>query len=419
MSIFKGHTISVNQLLNFIPESLLIHLSETSKVDYYTKVLHGKKMFYLLMYGILENDRLSQRTIEDTFNDPVFKLLFQLDESERVRRSSISERLSKIDADFFRQIYECIYSRFSDLYSGSESQKYNLIRVDSSMVCEASTKLVEGIDNKSGKRAAKYSIGFDVVLPCEAKVFTSPMYASEDYALPEVVSSHLKQESGHQNIYVFDRGLQPTRNISDFTKQSTTFIARAKENRKYIELESFINESATLDLGDIILVKDLKANLYTGVPRVSKKGKKWYKELLVEESFRLIIASSKGEAEKQFWFLTNNFELPAKEITDAYKRRWDIEVFFRFIKQELNASHLLSLNKNGIEVMLYMTLIVAMLLLIYKRINNIGYKTAKRRFTMEVRNLDIDLIVIKCGGGPIYFSKQKRSDRNSSDQSWI
>ena len=98
--------------------------------------------------------------------------------------------------------------------------------------------------------------------------------------------------------------------------------------------------------------------------------------------------------------VTNNFEYSAKEITQAYRRRWDIEVFFRFIKQELNVSHLVSLNKNGIQVMLYMTLIVAMLILIYKNANNIGYKTAKRRFKMEVRNLAIAMIIIKSGGDP-------------------
>ncbi|MEZ4890090.1 MAG: hypothetical protein R2779_05885 [Crocinitomicaceae bacterium] len=42
--------------------------------------------------------------------------------------------------------------------------------------------------------------------------------------------------------------------------------------------------------------------------------------------------------------------------------RWDIEVFFRFIKQELNVSHLISLNKNGMQVMIYVTMIVAMLI---------------------------------------------------------
>lgn len=82
---------------------------------------------------------------------------------------------------------------------------------------------------------------------------------------------------------------------------------------------------------------------------------------------RLIVARSKTDPAMEYWFITNDFELTAKEITDAYRKRWDIEVFFRFTKQELNASHLISLNKNGIEVMLYMTLIVAMLVLIYKK----------------------------------------------------
>lgn len=79
-------------------------------------------MFYLLLYGILENEKLSQRTLEDTFNDPVFKTLFSLDKEEKVRRSSISERLSKIDTDYFKQIYDCIYEQFSNTYSPSEKQ---------------------------------------------------------------------------------------------------------------------------------------------------------------------------------------------------------------------------------------------------------------------------------------------------------
>lgn len=381
-------------------------MSEHTKVDYYSKVLHGKKLFYLLMYGILENDRLSQRTLEDTFNDPVFKMLFKLEQSESVRRSSISERLSKIDSDYFKLIYECVYEQFSQIYSHTEKQKYNLIRVDSSMVSEACRKLQEeGIAHKNGKKSVKYSIGFDGILPCEAKIYTTSKYANEDTALPEVVRSHIKQEDGHLNIYVIDRGLQSARTMKDFSKDSVSFIIRAKENRKCVELESFIKEDTTTDLGSLTLVKDSKVYLYTGVPLITKKGTKRWKEELVEVPFRLIVADSKVEPDKQFWFITNEFDLDAQEITDAYRHRWDIEVFFRFIKQELNASHLLSLNKNGIEVILYMTLIVAMFILIYKHANDIGYKTAKRRFAMEMRNLVISMIVIECGGDPSIFFK--------------
>lgn len=214
MAAFKDHKIGVNHLLGVIPENLLANLALTTKVDHYSKVLHGKKMFYLLVFGILENGKLSQRTLEDTFNDSVFKLLFNLDEEEKVRRSSISERLSKIDPDYFKQIYECIYEQFSESYSFTEREKYNLIRVDSSMVSETVGKLMEGLDNKSGKKAVKYSIAFDGMLPCYSNVFTSPTYSSEDIALPEVVMNHVKQESDHQNIYILDRGIQSSRTMT-------------------------------------------------------------------------------------------------------------------------------------------------------------------------------------------------------------
>ena len=148
--------------------------------------------------------------------------------------------------------------------------------------------------------------------------------------------------------------------------------------------------------------------LYTGQPVINKRGNKHYRQVLVKEPLRLIVARSKTDPAMEYWFITNDFELTAKEITDAYRKRWDIEVFFRFIKQELNASHLISLNKNGIEVMLYMTLIVAMLVLIYKKANKIGYKTAKRRFAMEVRDLAIAMIVLQCGGDPNLFFKIKK-----------
>jgi len=403
MSVFKDHKISVNQLLGVIPEALLSKLSLTTKVDYYAKILHGKKMFYLLLYGILENEKLSQRTLEDTFNDVIFKTLFDLDKSESIRRSSISERLSKIDSDYFREIYQCIYQQFYDAYPNKNSEKHHLIHVDSSMVSEASGKLLEGLDNKSGKKSVKYSVAFDGLLPCHFNVFTDKKYSSEDVALPEAILGHVKQESDHQNIYVIDRGLQSTRTMNSFSKDSIGFIIRAKENRKHIELDCLMTQNQEVDLGELTLIKDSKVQLYTGKAINNKKGNIHYREELVETPFRLIIAKTKSEDSKEFWFITNDFDLSAKEVAQAYRRRWDIEVFFRFIKQELNVSHLVSLNKNGIEVMLYMTLIVAMLILIYKKANKIGYKTAKRRFKMELRNLAIAMIVVKCEGKLDHF----------------
>lgn len=82
-----------------MPETHLSKLSATTKVDYYAKVLHGKKLF---------------------------KTLFDLDKSETVRRSSISKRLSKINSDYFRQIYQCGFPQFYDAYPQKNSEKYHI-----------------------------------------------------------------------------------------------------------------------------------------------------------------------------------------------------------------------------------------------------------------------------------------------------
>ena len=399
MSVFKDHKISLKQVLEFVPEALLSHLSATTKVDYYSKVLHGKKMFYLLLFCIFDNEKLSQRTLEDTFNSSGFKALFGLGEEEKVRRSSISERLSKIDSHYFKEIYEQMYGRFSELYSKSEIEKYNLIRVDSTIVADTCNKLKEGIDQKSGKKLVKFSFSFDGILPSGVEVFTAQKYSSEESALPQAILKHTLKEIGHDNIYIIDRGLQSTRTMKDFDKESIKFIIRSKENRKFEEIETYLDVENPLKWEDWRLVKDSKVKLFTGKPILNKRGNIHHREEKVETEFRLVIIKNE-KTNKEFWFLTNEFELSAKEITDYYRKRWDIEVFFRFMKQELNLSHLVSLNKNGIEVMVYMTMIASMLLLIYKKANNLGYKTAKRRIAMELRDMVTAILIIFAGGNP-------------------
>lgn len=400
MANFKDHKVSVNKLLGFIPEALLSHLSTSTKVDHYSKVLHGKKVFYLLLYAILDNEKLSQRTLEDTFNYSGFKTLFNLDESETVRRSSISERLSKIDSSYFKEIFEYMYDQFSESYNQSERKKYNLMRIDSTIVSEAAGKLKEGIDMKTGKKNIKFSISFDGILPAGVEIFNTKSYASEENALPEAILKQVKKDVEHRNIYIIDRGLQSTRVMKDFSQKNIKFVIRSKENRKYQEIESLIKEGQDLDIGDNLLIKDSIVKLYTGTPINNKQGNIHYREEIIENQFRLVIVKNKEQPEKIFWFLTNDFELTAKEVAEYYRRRWDIEVFFRFIKQELNVSHLVSLSKNGMEVMIYMTLIVAMLVLIYKKANNLGYKTAKRRFVMELRELIMAIMITLSGGDP-------------------
>ena len=109
---------------------------------------------------------------------------------------------------------------------------------------------------------------------------------------------------------------------------------------------------------------------------------------------------------KLIYFLTNRFDLSVTEIVDIYKRRWDIEVFFKFIKQNLHTKHFLSHNMNGIKVTFYMILIISLMLMIYKIFNKIdSYKDTIFHFTEEIKLEIYKAIAIISGGYPERLEK--------------
>ena len=215
--------------------------------------------------------------MEDTFNSSGFKALFGLGEDEKVRRSSISERLSKIEVNYFREIYEQMYGRFSELYDKSEIEKYNLIRVDSTIVADTCSKLKEGIDQKSGKKLVKFSFSLMVFYLLVLKFYRSKIFFRRIGTFRSNFKTSQKEEY-HDNIYVIDRGLQSTRTMKNFEEQSVKFIIRSKENRKFEEIESFLETENSVKWGDWVVLKDSKIKLYTGKPIQNKRGNQHYRE---------------------------------------------------------------------------------------------------------------------------------------------
>lgn len=398
MSLFD-HKISLNDIIREIPDMELSRLARESNVDYCTKVLTGKLVFYLLLYGMLRIDRLSQRGLADAFASPVFKLIFDTGGKKTISHSSISERLSVIDLDFFKSSYEVIYRRLSSLYTPNEIEKMLLQRVDSTLVTEVGNKLVEGMTcgNEHKKmKMIKYTMNFDGMFASFSQVHTQEAYANESLALPENVLGHFKQEKHHATVYVFDRGQASGERFTEFNQQDgLLFVGRLADNRRLKFVQEMVFENNDFQYGT--LIQDQKVQIYGSKEVINGKGNLVKKQILLDEHFRVIrFMPTKGD--KEIILITNIFHLSAETIATMYKQRWDIEVFFRFLKQELNFSHFLSLNENGIQVIMYMTLITAMLVMIYKKENQIGYKTAVRRMGIELENLVMAIVVIQSGG---------------------
>jgi transposase len=380
----KRQDVTAKELLKLIPDEEFTKLLVDSEVDYQVKKLYGRNLFYILLYGLLESSRMSLRSLEDVYKSNKFKFLFNLNNQKNVKFNTISARLSNVNIEFFENVYELIYKIFSSRYSSQEALTYKITRVDSSMVCEIANKLEEGMivgtKKENGKKQIKYTISLTDILPSSVEMFTGQTELSEDVTIPKVILKNLDKKQ--DNIFVFDRGVQSREQFCRMDENDFKFVTRVREVARHEILRSYIVPK-DLRVGNLQVLSDDKVYLFG-------KHKK------VEHPFRLI--KSINERNEPLWFLTNDFSISIEEIIGIYKKRWDIEVFFRFIKQELNFKHFVSTSKNGIKVILYMTLILAMLILIYKKYNNVGYKTAKRRFYYEIDDM-ILLMVAKLSGG--------------------
>jgi transposase len=242
----------------------------------------------------------------------------------------------------------------------------------------------------------KYTIAYDGMFGSFAQIHTDGKYANESLALPENVVLHVKKCEDHASVYLFDRGQSSTAKFVEMkSHQGLLFVGRLQEKRKLNIVKEFDLTFKKFEFG--ILKMDALVRLYKVSPVLDKNGNEQRKLVLDTETFRVIRFRQKNKKE-DIILITNILYLPAQTIASMYRRRWDIEVFFRFLKQEINFSHFLSLNENGIEVILYMTLIAAMLIMIYKKENEIGFKTAKRRIEIELQELILATVVRQVGG---------------------
>ena len=72
------------------------------------------------------------------------------------------------------------------------------------------------------------------------------------------------------------------------------------------------------------------------------------------------------ETGKRYIFLTNNFHLAAKTIAEIYRQRWQIEIFFKWIKQNLKIKKFYGTSKNALMTQIWIAVITMLLLLYYK-----------------------------------------------------
>ena len=150
-------------------------------------------------------------------------------------------------------------------------------------------------------------------------------------------------------FYIMDRGYIDFGQLYRFTQESAFFVIRAKKNLDYSRRSYRPVDPSTGLRSDQTIV-------LTG-PKTSK---------LYPDPLRRITYFD-VETKRRFVFLTNNFTLPALTIALLYKYRWQIELFFKWIKQHLRIKAFYGTSKNAVKSQIWIAISIYVLVAIIKK----------------------------------------------------
>jgi len=151
------------------------------------------------------------------------------------------------------------------------------------------------------------------------------------------------------SFYIMDRGYLDFARLYRLTQFCAFFVTRAKTSLKCRRLYSHpVDRSVGLRCDQTIVL--------TGY--ISSKG---YPDKLRRTRY------FDGEKEKHLTFLSNNFIIPALTIAQLYKCRWQVELFFRWIKQHLRIKAFYGTSKNAVKTQIWIAISVYVLVAIIKK----------------------------------------------------
>lgn len=163
---------------------------------------------------------------------------------------------------------------------------------------------------------------------------------------------HLRLEAG--SFYVMDRGYLHFQRLARFTDAAAFFVIRSKSKLHHKVITKHASDAASGVLADERVV-------LTG-----RYTREHYPAQLRRIEFRDALR------DRTFVFLTNNFELHACQIAQLYKSRWQVELFFKWIKQHLRIKAFFGTSANAVRTQIWTAIATYVLVAIIKKRLNVS-----------------------------------------------
>ena len=346
---FTGQPV-FSQLLKLIPDDLFFKLARKHSSDRYCKKFDSKHHLISMLFAVFNQCTSIREVI--TGLQVASPKLGHIRLTHNICRSTFADankrRPEAFFGDFFHQLYHFHYG-LADSRKGFKAKSYEqrLFIMDATII-SLFHDVLKGIGptaangrRKGGLKAHMLiKAGHDV--PCLVNLTAA---AVNDKAFWD----HISLSPG--SIITFDKGYAQFRQFDKWTKAGVTWVTRSIDQwhvhrRKTRELSR--------DQIDAGVISDELVTL--GDPKQRKT---------VKVNARIIRFIDK-EKQKEFFFVTNNTKFAPTIIADIYRRRWQIELLFKRIKQRYPLRYFLGESVNAIKIQVWCALIADLLVKIVK-----------------------------------------------------
>jgi putative transposase len=262
-----------------------------------------------------------------------------------VPRSTFSDANNMRPASFYEALFEKVYQCCRQIAPKHKFKfKNKLYSLDASII-DLSLEAFPWASFRRTKSAVKIHTLLDHsgYLPAFVSITDGKTHETK-------VAHSLRLPKG--SIVVEDRAYTDYRWFANLHENGIFFVTRQKSNAVYQVVERRnVNRKQGLTSDQTIRLTGTKGSL---CPHPLRR-----------------VGYRDPETGRHYVFLTNNFKLAAKTIADIYKERWQIEIFFRWIKQNLKIKSFIGNSRNAVMTQLYVALIAYLLLFLFKCLSRI------------------------------------------------
>ena len=326
------------QLVQFLDRSKFNRIVAKYLGDKYIKFFTCWNQLLVMMFGQLAKCESLRDLIVAL--EAHWRKLYHLGMGKSVTRSNLAkaneQRDYRIFEDFAYHLVAEARSKSTEKIFGFDGHVYAF---DSTTI-DLCLEVFEWAKFRKHKGGIKVHTLYDIEaqVPAFFHITTASMH--DIMAMPEI-----PYEKGA--YYIFDRGYNDFANLFNIEQIEATFVVRAKKNLKCKQI-SWKRRLPKNVLSDCII----EFTVY--------KSSKDYPIPL-----RRVVYHDEGQ-DREFVFLTNDFELPALVVAELYRNRWSVELFFKWLKQHLKIKRFWGTSENAVRIQIYCAIITYCLVVIIK-----------------------------------------------------